>query len=429
MKTGEAVLIIRSCALAALLATSCLILPVQADQAAEAVLHAASVWARDAALTAMESDAPATHYAGGAARFFIALEGLATDLNRHGFDSPQSLMLPLLRLPVAPRADPEPLTYDGFRAIIGAFRDRMAAAAQALAQVPDEVEIALDVDLALLGIDLNGDGAISADESVAAIMAGFILAGGPALPGGPAANPAIATGDLVFRFDRADGYWLQGYANFLVAQADFWLAHDFRAAFDNSFHMLFPQSRLPLQEALVPPRDRAPANMVEAEWRIVDFVSFIHLINWPVAEPERREAVRASLLEMIRLSRENWKSIRAETDNEREWLPGPHQPGIHLLTGLEVGEEQVVAWHEALRVAEDLLEGRRLLPHFRISGKGINMKRFFDEPKTFDLILAITGPGIAPYLEEGDILTAEEWSVIMRQFGDQGFLPFAIWFN
>ena len=58
------------------------------------------------------------------------------------------------------------------------------------------------------------------------------------------------------------------------------------------------------------------------------------------------------------------------------------------------------AWHAALQMAEDLLEGRRLLPHFRFADKGINMKRFFDEPQTFDLVLSITGPAIVPYLEQ-----------------------------
>ena len=148
-----------------------------------------------------------------------------------------------------------------------------------------------------------------------------------------------------------------------------------------------------------------------------------------MVEPERRQAARRQLLEMIRLSRENWKAIRAETDNDREWLPGPQQKGVNPLTGLEVGEEQVQAWHEALAMAEDLLEGRMLLPHFRIADKGINMKRFFDEPKTFDLVLSITGPAIVPYLESGKILTSEEFDQIQRQFGGAGFLTFALWFN
>ena len=75
------------------------------------------------------------------------------------------------------------------------------------------------------------------------------------------------------------------------------------------------------------------------------------------------------------------------------------------------------------------LEGRKLLPHFRFADKGINMKRFFDEPKTFDLVLSVTGPGVVPYLETGPIISSEEWDALQRQFGRTGFMTFALWAN
>src|SRR5262249_7844079 len=176
---------------------------------------------------------------------------------------------------------PEPLTYEGFRQILVEFHDAMARSAASLAAVPDGADIGMVVDLARVGIDLNEDGNITPDESAAAIIAA--LAHGGTSP--PDAPPA-----LVFRFDRADGYWLQGYANFLMAQADFWLGHDFHLAFDQSFHMLFPKARLPMQATLVP-ADSGAASIFASEWRFADFVSFVHLINWPVVEPERRKAV------------------------------------------------------------------------------------------------------------------------------------------
>ena len=101
--------------------------------------------------------------------------------------------------------------------------------------------------------------------------------------GAPADGPIPA---LVFRFDRADGYWLQGYSNFLMAQADFWLAHDFRSAFDQTFHMLFPGQSCPCRIRWCR-STTAIRSMFGSEWRIADMISFIHLINWPVVEPER----------------------------------------------------------------------------------------------------------------------------------------------
>ncbi|RVC76316.1 hypothetical protein EN745_25090 [Mesorhizobium sp. M4A.F.Ca.ET.022.05.2.1] len=387
-----------------------------------ALFEARTVADRDSALAALETAAPgdpASAYAAGAGEFFTALEILGGGLHRHGFESPQSFMLPLMRLPVPDNPNPEPLTYEEFRAILVAFRDRLQKSAAMLGSVPADADIGMAIDLTRLGIDLNEDGNIAPDESAAAIMAALSRGGAP---DGPA--PA-----LTFRFDRADGYWLQGYAEFLMAQADFWLAHDFKTMFDGSFHMLFPRAKLPLQDVLVPPDGGMSGSIFASEWRFADFISLVHLVNWPVVEPERRQAARRHLLEMIRLSREDWKAIRAETDNDREWLPGPKQMGPNPLTGLEVGEEQVTAWLATLDMAEDLLEGRVLLPHFRITGKGINMKRFFDEPKTFDLVLSITGPAIAPYFESGRILTSDDFDQIQREFGGAGFLTFALWFN
>jgi hypothetical protein len=391
--------------------------------AAKSMFDAKSVADRNAALSTLEAAAakdPASAYAAGAGEFFTALELLASGLHRHGFESPKSFMLPLMQLPVPDNPNPEPLTYEEFRAILVAFRDRLEKSAATLGSVPTDAEIGMIVDLSRAGIDLNEDGTIAPDESFAAIMASLSRGG---------VDTSNAPPSLTFRFDRADGFWLQGYAEFLMAQADFWLAHDFRAMFDGSFHMLFPRAKLPLQDTLVPPNGGMSGNMFASEWRFADFISLVHLVNWPVIEPERRQAARRHLLEMIRLSREDWKAILAETDNDREWLPGPQQKGVNPLTGLEVSQEQVQAWLATLTVAEDLLEGRALLPHFRITGKGINMKRFFDEPKPFDLVLSITGPGIAPYLESGRILTSDDFDQIQRQFGGAGFLTFALWFN
>ncbi|RWF60006.1 hypothetical protein EN858_32915 [Mesorhizobium sp. M4B.F.Ca.ET.215.01.1.1] len=386
------------------------------------LFEAKTVTERNSALAALEAAAPsdpASAYAAGAGEFFTALEILAGGLHRHGFESPQSFMLPLMRLPVPDNPNPEPLTYEEFRAILVAFRDRLQKSAATLGSVPADADIGMVIDLTRLGIDLNEDGNIARDESAASIMAALSRGGAP---DGPAPS-------LTFRFDRADGYWLQGYAEFLMAQADFWLAHDFKTMFDGSFHMLFPRAKLPLQDVLVPPDGGMSGSIFASEWRFADFISLVHLVNWPVVEPERRQAARRHLLEMIRLSREDWKAIRAETDNDREWLPGPKQKGPNPLTGLEVGEEQVTAWLATLDMAEDLLEGRVLLPHFRVAGKGINMKRFFDEPKTFDLVLSITGPAIAPYFESGRILTGDDFDQIQREFGGAGFLTFALWFN
>ena len=90
---------------------------------------------------------PASAYAAGAGEFFTALEILASGLHRHGFESPQSFMLPLMRLPVPDNPNPEPLTYEQFRAILVAFRDRLEKSAATLGSVPADADIGMVIDL------------------------------------------------------------------------------------------------------------------------------------------------------------------------------------------------------------------------------------------------------------------------------------------
>lgn len=391
------------------------------QSAVNTLFNAETTAARDAALAELDAARgtdPLAAYGAGAGHFFLALEGLAQGLHRHGFESPQSLMLPLLRMPIPPNPSPEPLTYVGLRKIFADFHDGLAQASERLASVPPEAEIGVEADLARIGIDLNRDGAIAREESLAGIMAS-IASGGPVPPDASIEGP-------VFRFDRADGYWLDGYSHFLMAQANFWLAHDFSPAFNQSFHVLFPRAGLPMQNDLVPLGD-GQGSIFASEWRVADLVSFVHLINWQVVEPERRRQARLDLLEMIALSRRNWVSILSEKDNDREWLPGPQQPGQNALTGMEVTENEVTAWHDALTMAEELLEGRKLLPHFRFADRGVDMKKFFEEPTNFDLVLSITGPGVVPYLRQGPMLTSEEFWAMAGRF--ESFIAFAIWFN
>ena len=205
--------------------------------AADRAMAAATVAARTAALAELEATSaePLADYAAGSIRFFVALEMLGQGLHRHGFDSPSSMMVPLMRLPIPDNRRPEALDYEKFRAILMAFRDELEASAAILARVPDDAEIGLEVDLSRLGIDIDGDGGISPGyESATAIIA--------AIATGGQMHPDDAP-DFTFRFDRADGYWLQGYANFLMAQADFWLAPRFPERFRQFFSHVLPARR------------------------------------------------------------------------------------------------------------------------------------------------------------------------------------------
>jgi hypothetical protein len=135
----------------------------------------------------------------------------------------------------------------------------------------------------------------------------------------------------------------------------------------------------------------------------------------------------AHLESMIALSRESWKYILAETDNDHEWIPNPRQQSV--LPGGTVNGNMVEAWMTFLDETEALLKGKKLIPFWRGGERrGVNLRRVFTEPRPFDLILWVQGTAAAPYLEQGPLTNPETWRRLQNVFRGE-FIGFALWFN
>jgi hypothetical protein len=133
------------------------------------------------------------------------------------------------------------------------------------------------------------------------------------------------------------------------------------------------------------------------------------------------------LEQVIVLSRKNWELILAETDNLHEWVPGPNQTSV--IPRVQVSAEMIAGWREFLTEAEQILQGKKLIPFWRgEEGQGVNLRRVFTEPTTFDLVLWIQGTAAAPYLEKGPLTEPDTWRRFNEIFNGQ-FVGFAIWFN
>lgn len=342
----------------------------------------------------------------GMIQFLQSVEHLSQGLYRYGLQPPRSFMLPIVRLPVPLNPAPEPVDYDKFRALLQQFVDDLTAAEATLAGVTGN-DARIDVDLMQVHYDANGNGSIGGTERLAVVMAAVMEMDDEDIP------------SLMVGFDAADAYWLRGYANVLMALSEFMLAYDWRESFDVSFHVFFPRAHSAFQEALAAPSSSG----FGSEVAIADLISFLH-IRWQVEDADRMKRVREHLKQMTALSRLNWAAILAETDDNAEWVPGPGQTGA---TGALVSREQVEAWQLVLDELDALLDGTKLMPHWRFD-QGINMRRVFDEPSAFDLVLWITGPSALPYLEDGTVLTSEEWEALTSSFEGQ-FGSYAIWFN
>jgi hypothetical protein len=153
----------------------------------------------------------------------------------------------------------------------------------------------------------------------------------------------------------------------------------------------------------------------------------VHLINFPLAAPERMNAAVGHLEAMVARSRRSWELILAETDDDHEWIPSPKQTGV--IPNVQVTAEMVQGWQSFLGEADAILKGNKLIPFWRGKEKqGINLRRVFTKPQRFDLVLWVQGTAAAPYLEEGTTTDPEVWERLLRVFGGE-FIGFALWFN
>lgn len=352
----------------------------------------------------------------GLVRSARAFERLSQQLYRHGFLSGAQevgSMVVGVGGSIAYNPNPEPITYQQFRGILQAFVDDLAAAEAVLAEVGD-APAKVRVDLARTKFDWNGDGVIGPEDHFGTMVADLDASGQP--------KP------FVVGFDTADARWLRGYCNLLMAVAKFWLAHDFSESWDSGFGVVFPraQTSIAMADGGSPEAETMFSVQKKHADSIADFITIVHTIRWPIADKAMWQDVRGHLRKVASLNRETWALVRAETDDDHEWLPSPKQKS-GVLPSLPVTEERITAWLAVLSQVEGILDGKILVPHWRFA-KGVNVAKVFDEPKAFDLVLWVTGPGALPYLADGPVMNEGDWNSLTRIF--QGnFASYAFYFN
>lgn len=387
------------------------------------------------------ADDPEAAFGIGFIHFTKGIEGFANALYRHGLAAPETgPMGPAVAMPIPPNPNPEPLDYAGVRAILEQFVGAMDAARTSLEQGGAAGDYVVLLDPLQVRIDVNGDGRADANESIARVFEQAFGMPSPEVPvrpttqptapsrsrgqGGPLPAPADRAGapDTTIGFDRADSLWLAGYSQVLASQADFFLAHDFSALVNATFHRLFPRAGLPMQ-------DYATGGMLmldpQTDTAIADAFAAVHSLNWPVVEPNRLRGVLERGKAILDLSRRNWEAILAETDDQRELVPSPNQTPI--VPEGAVTDEVVAAWHATLDAAEKVLDGELLLPHWRFR-QGFDLKAYFETATRTDIVMLLTGYDALPYLKDGPIADAASFAEANRVFGDQ-LLGYIFWFN
>ena len=174
---------------------------------------------------------------------------------------------------------------------------------------------------------------------------------------------------------------------------EFALAYDWRDSFDRyaGFFYSGANSAKPYERTRPGPPGGAP----DVETEIADAIGFVHSIHWRCVEPDRMRRAREHFKAVVALNRQMWPIILARADDDKNWIPGPQQKNA-AMPALQVTEAKVKAWRDAVELFDALLDGTKLLPHWRYQW-GIDLNAFFQQPGDFDLVYWLTGPGAAPY--------------------------------
>jgi hypothetical protein len=353
------------------------------------------------------------------AKFTVALAQLSNSLEKlqQGFYSYglsiNSRTMGIRNLaPLPENPNPEEINYSKFRKLLVDFHTSLLDIEKTVSTVNDE-EFNLPLDLTKVRFDINQDGKYSDDESSLAL---FLNSQGNGRPINNEQLDQISEFDGTIDFDRSDLLWLKGYTQVLLGTTNLILAHDFQAPFDTLAHLLFPKVKgTPAQLAMTP-----------AQYDdIADLIAAFHNARMPVIEPNRLKTSRLQLLAMVNCSKTMWESVLKETDNKREWLPSPKQSSV---TGIQITQKMVDEWHTFLGEYQAILEGKKLVPHWRFQKHGINLKRVFEENSETDIILWATGHAALPYLEQGEITKDDLWRQLDRTFNGN-FLGMSFFIN
>jgi hypothetical protein len=79
--------------------------------------------------------------------------------------------------------------------------------------------------------------------------------------------------------------------------------------------------------------------------------------------------------------------------------------------------------------AQGVVDGKLLIPHWRFPGKGVNMRRMFEEPRTLDPVLFITGSDALPYIEDGPLAPGSTMQTGKALIFGGGLLVYFLWLN
>ncbi len=323
-----------------------------------------------ASLLALDKDAAddETRFGLGVIQVMRAVEKLGQSLYEYGAVSEKASQ-PFLRIPVPRNPDPASISYQELGRVLDVFATDLRRAESTLAAIKDD-RIKLRLRLSKITFDFAGNG-----KDKTTLLELLVKLNGGRF-GFQKANP-----DFRIHFDRGDVAWLRSYCHVLSAMVEGYRSVDEKTGFSDRVKSVFPN--------------------VEPTESVRDWYGL------KVVDAPRLRRMRLHLVAVCELNRESWMHIRAEADDDFEWLPHPKQADQ---LGMPLTNRRIDAWLSMMDQWERLLKGEslvsgdliRLLAIDHERTLGLNFKKLLDDPPN-DLfnIERIHDHGIAAkYLEE-----------------------------
>ena len=311
----------------------------------------------------------------GVIQFFKAVENLGQSLFEYGAVSKNATQ-PFLRLPVPPNKNPSELSYRELGRVLDVFATDLARAEANLALVRNE-KVKLKLRLAPITFDFSGRG-----THRTTLLRLLQEIGGGGRFAWQKDNP-----EFRIHFDRGDAAWLQAYCHLLSAMVEGYRAVDEETGFTDRVGDIFPR-------ILKTKEEEEPLSI---------WISGLDVVDAP-----RLRRMRLHLIAVCELNQVTWKSIRAEQDDDFEWLPHPKQTDQ---LAMRLRNTDIDNWLKMMEQWEGLLKGETLIPGdwIGVSKKddvpyGINIKKVLDDPPKDLLNLSRLGNGEVDdkYLEPMD---------------------------
>ncbi len=361
-------------------------------------------------------------FALGTVQFLQAIENLGQAWYRYGLNSDfaRDLGIPFLRLSVVENPSPERVSYSDIKTIFKQMIDDLARAEKTLSKLNQD-DVAFLFHFSKIYFDANKNNLEDEQENLWSIYQNFNRIAATFGQEGAEISP-----DITLRFDKGDAHWLRGYAHLLMAMLEVILAYDHELLFESTAQLFFPKP--------VTPHSILENNGVvieESFWsldeNIMDAIAFVHLLlRMPLSKPKRMKAALKHAEALNVQARQMWDYILAEEDNDLEWIPNPDQQSV---IPVNVDEEMIGAWLDFIDEMDFVWAGEKLIPHWRLSeDQGINLRKVFLKPRTFDLVLWIQGSAATPYIEQGELVDESIFDQLVNVFGGN-FVGFALWFN